>query len=42
VGAKTRTRRARADLEMAGHGATSHGGADNRFGGRTKFSGYGG
>jgi hypothetical protein len=42
VGAETRTRRARVDLEMAGQGATSHGGADNRFGGRMKFFGYGG
>jgi hypothetical protein len=28
------SRRARVDLETAGHGATSHGGADNRFGGK--------
>jgi hypothetical protein len=32
----------RADLEMVGHDATSHGGAGNRFGGRMKFFGYGG
>jgi hypothetical protein len=40
VGAKTWPWRARADLETAGHGAMSHGGTDNRFGGRTKFSDY--
>jgi hypothetical protein len=28
------SRRVRVDLEMAGHSATSHGGADNRFGGK--------
>jgi hypothetical protein len=27
---------------MAGHDTTSHSGADNRFGGRMKFSSYGG
>jgi hypothetical protein len=42
VGAKTSPRRARMDLEMASHGATSHDGAGNKFGGRTKFSDYGG
>jgi hypothetical protein len=30
------------DLEMAGHSAASHGGVDDRFGGRTKLGRYGG
>jgi hypothetical protein len=29
-------------MRVAGHGAASHGGADDRFGGKPKFSGYGG
>jgi hypothetical protein len=30
------------DLWMAGHDKTSHGGADDQFGGKQKFVGYGG
>jgi hypothetical protein len=41
VGAKTRTRRARVDLEAAGHNTTSHGGADRWFGGNPKLGSSG-
>jgi hypothetical protein len=36
-----RVRRARADLEMAVHGAVTRGGAEKRFGGNPKL-GHGG
>jgi hypothetical protein len=42
VGAKTQTKRARADLEVATYNEVIHGGAVDQFGGRRKFSGYGG
>jgi hypothetical protein len=41
MGAETRVRRARADLETAVHDAVTHGGAENRFGGNCDCSGYG-
>jgi hypothetical protein len=41
-GVETGARRTRTDLRAVGPGVASHGGADNRFGGRTKFSGCGG
>jgi hypothetical protein len=33
MGAETRVRRVRADLETVVHSAVTHGGAENRFGG---------
>jgi hypothetical protein len=36
MGIETQTRRARVDLEVTGHGVASHGGADNRFGGKNE------
>jgi hypothetical protein len=35
-------RRARADLEVADHDGVTHGGVDDQFGGKPKFSSYGG
>jgi hypothetical protein len=42
MGAETRVRRARADLEMAVHSVVTHGGAENRFGGNPKLGHYDG
>jgi hypothetical protein len=39
-GVETRTRRTRADLWVTGHGAVSHGGTDDRFGGNPMTRGY--
>jgi hypothetical protein len=42
VGAKTRTKRARTDLEVASRDEVFHGATVDQIGGRRKFSGYGG
>jgi hypothetical protein len=41
-GVETGTRKTRTDLRATGHGGVTHGGADDQFGGKPKFSGYGG